>query len=266
MNRRLTSFHDLARSTVSRQRNASCCGVYVSAFDRESIVNLMDFKLVCRSSFFLFFCTASAYTFSSCARSASPASTGMAVSPSAASQHLHNANWQDVLNNVDPFAFASIGIAMALALCVIGAAWGIFITGSSILGAAVKAPRIRSKNLISVIFCEATAIYGVRFAHLAALAPYLSESNFALSVIASTSNLRSTHYLLHTQVILAIILSNKTSLPDSASIPVTDAGWANYDRAARFAGYAVFWSGLGVGLTNLGSGCVLDLTRSFSSK
>lgn len=146
------------------------------------------------------------------------------MSSATCSSEFCNQGWGEVLTHMSPYGFANFGVALGLGLSIVGAAWGIWLTGSSLVGAAVKAPRIKSKNLVSVIFCEATAIYGL---------------------------------------IMAIILGNKIKQPETAGYYL-DEGWdyngyyyAGYGMfsAGLSVGLTNIASGVSVGLA--GSSCAI---------
>lgn len=115
------------------------------------------------------------------------------------------------LMTTSPFMWALLGISLCTGLSIAGAAWGIFIAGTSILGASVKVPRVTTKNLVSVVFCEVVAIFGL---------------------------------------ITSIVLSSK----------ISSTGFeTSLSKENLFAGYAVFWAGLTVGVSNLVCGVTVGV-------
>ncbi|KAK4479633.1 hypothetical protein RD792_015159 [Penstemon davidsonii] len=184
-----------------------------------------------------------------------------------------SSSWSQALVQISPYTFSAIGIAISIGVSVLGAAWGIYITGSSLIGAAIKAPRITSKNLISGKPLHGTNIDVdlCRENHLHA--PVICISNvveverhwfllFLLNLWYYCYNSCEPHPSLSVifceavaiyGVIVAIILQTKLESVPSSKM---------YDPESLRAGYAIFASGVIVGFANLVCGLCVGIIGS----
>ena len=118
------------------------------------------------------------------------------------------------------FIYLTVGFSHLRECCSLFVFRGILIVSSSILGSMVKMPRIQSKNLISIILCEACGIYGLIMALL------VSQSKRPSGFWGNIYKDRETY------------------------------------QAAEHSGYAAFWIGITVGLSNVFCGLCVGVLGS----
>lgn len=132
------------------------------------------------------------------------------------------------------------------------------------MGAGVRVPRIRSKNLISIIFCEAVAIYGiimVRLTRTTSLPRAANHTWYAVLLSIVAKYVRPTLQA----IIMNASMQNgcaEEMYPGSAPFAESNGGFSGIWGQAGYAGYALFAAGVNVGFSNLACGVCVGIAGS----